>query len=241
MEAEKLGCIIEDTLSIANNNLEDDMRIYLEVLGEDIKNKSYNIGHLYDELYSLKEVQREGWLKRIEKGSIHEDRYENVVEHTYYSWLLGMLYLPDSAPAPDEYKKYEKRKILNCLLIHDLAEKYVGDIVPEESNTTIRSKEKDYIHRIFMHDMYSGIGNMDAYKNIWDDFGLDSKDINGKLAKEIDIIQSIYQFCIYKRKGAKFPEWKEREWKKEQDNIKTTLGRSILREVVLNKFQDILS
>lgn len=239
-EIDKLKLILEETIKCLGNDLEDDMRDYILMLQEDIYNKSYDIGHLYDELYGLKDIQRKGWVEKIERGSIQVDRYENVIEHTYYSWLLGMLYLPEKAPFGKEFSRYDKRKILNCLLIHDLAENYVGDKLPEEISNKHREAENECMRRIFRHDMYFGIENMDCYRKAWKGFGLDSSDINGKIAKEIDIIQAIYQFCVYKTKGAQFTREKEIEWKKERYKIKTPIGKKILREVVLKKFKNIL-
>ncbi len=239
-EIEELNIVLEKTIKILGNDLEDDMQYYITMLQEDISNSSYNIGHLYDELYMLKDIERRGWVEKIHKWSIEVDRYENVIEHTYYSWLLGMLYLPENRPNGKEYIRYDKRKILNCLLIHDLAEKYVGDKLPEESTDKHREVEDKCMKRIFRHDMYDGIENMNAYRKAWGNFGLDSKDINGRIAKEIDIIQAIYQFCVYKRAGAQFTEEKEIEWRKERYKIKTFLGKRIFKEVVLKKFKDIL-
>lgn len=240
VEIEKLKSVLADTMNRLENYLEEDMRNYIIMLQEDIFNSSYSIGHLYDELYEVKDIQRRGWVEKIEQGSIQVDRYENVIEHTYYAWLLGMLYLPDQRLPGKDYKKYDKKKILNCLLIHDLAERYVGDKLPEESTGVHRENEDECMKRILRHDMYAGIGNMNAYRKAWEDFGLDSKDINGRIAKEIDIIQAIYQFCVYKEQGAQFTKAKEREWKKERYKIKTFLGRKIFKEIVYRKYKKFL-
>lgn len=239
-DVEELNLVLEKSIKVLGNDLEEDIRIYITMLQEDISNSSYNIGHLYDELYMLKDIQRRGWVEKIATGSIQVDRYENVVEHTYYSWLLGMLYLPEYRLNSKEYRRYDKKKILNCLLIHDLAEKYVGDKLPEENNDKHKEVEDECMKRIFRHDMYAGIENMDAYRKVWVNFSLDSKDINGKIAKEIDIIQAIYQFCVYKKAGAQFTKEKEIEWREEKNKIKTFLGKKIFKEVVLKKFKDIL-
>lgn len=239
-DEEELNLVLEKSIKALGNDLEEDIRIYITMLQEDILNSSYNIGHLYDELYMLKDIQRRGWVEKIVTGSIEVDRYENVVEHTYYAWLLGMLYLPENRPTGQDYIRYDKKKVLNCLLIHDLAERYVGDKLPEESNDKHRQDEDECIKRIFRHDMYVGIGNMNAYRKVWRNFGLESKDINGRIAKEIDIMQAIYQFCVYKKAGARFAKEKETEWKNERYKIKTSLGKRIFNEVVLKKFKGIL-
>ncbi len=196
-ERDELCMILSRAIEEMESSLEDNMLVYISMLLDDIKNKANTIGHLYHELYALKDIQRSGWVEKIQKGSIQVDRFENVVEHTYYAWLLGMLYLPEKKPEGEKYNKYDKKKILNCLLIHDLAETYMGDHLPEKTTGLIKAEEKD-------------------------------------------IIQAIYQFCVYKRGGAIFEKWKEEEWRKEKNKIKTAPGKKILEEVVLKNFRDIL-
>lgn len=240
VEREELSVILERAIDELENKLEDKMLVYMSMLLDDIKHKVNNIGHLYHELYALKDVQRKGWVTKIKADSIDVDKFENVVEHTYFAWLLGMLYLPEKKPFGKRYSKYDKRKILNCLLIHDLAEAYLGDHLPEETTGQVKDEEKECMRKIFMHSLYPGIANMNSFKETWEKFDLKSDDINGEIAKELDIIQAIYQFCIYKRKGATFEKSKEKEWRREKNKIKTSLGQKILKEVVLNNFSDIL-
>lgn len=233
-EIEKLQSVITSALKC--DRLEDNMKIYISMLKEDIEHRHFDIGHIYDELYKAKDIQRSGWIKKIKKGSIDVVRYENIIEHSYYCWLLGMLYLPEKRPKKEQYKGYEKNKILNYLLIHDLAETYTGDKLPEEKVTFHVQNENDCMLRIFMHDMYSNVANMDYYRKIW----VKNDDINAKVARDIDIVQAIYQYCIYKKKHARFEEGRDDLWKKEKNKIQTSLGRKILDEVVLKKFGDIL-
>lgn len=239
---DKLSELIAKTLDTAKSNLDINMQSYIIMLQEDINNKSFHVGHIYNELYGAKDIERSGWLDKIMVGSAGVSQYENIVEHMYYSWLLGMLYLPEQAPQHESviYKSYDKRKILDCLLVHDLAETYVGDKRPEEKSEEFIKKENECMHKVFMHDMYPKVGKMDSYAAIYDNFRSESTDINGKIAKEMDIIQALYQYCVYKRKGAEFKDGKDAEWKKEKDNIKTSIGKKILKEVVLNNFSDIL-
>ncbi len=232
----KLRRIISRTLEQESANISDDMKTYLNMLWDDIEKENYSPSHIYDELYGVKDIERSGWCKKIKYGSVDVVRYENVAEHMYYAWLMGMLYLPETAPAGKAYKGYQKEAILRCLLTHDLAERYVGDKLPEETTQEHKIKENEWMHKIFMHDTYNEIANMDAYRDIWENFDLSSGNINGRIAKEIDIIQSIYQFCIYKKMGAEFPADKEEEWKKEKNNIRTEIGRKILKQIVLDRF-----
>lgn len=84
---------------------------------------------------------------------------------------------------------------------------------------------------LLMHDTYDKIGNMTQYKKMWNVNGKNSTDINGKLAYEIDKIQAIYQFYIYKNANAEFSNEKILEWEQEKNNITTSLGKEILKIV----------
>lgn len=232
----KLCLIILQTLEQENANISDDMKIYLNMFYEDIENGNYVSSHIYDELYGAKDIVRSGWCKKIKGGSVNVVKYENVAEHMYYSWLMGMLYLPETAPEGNKYKEYQKEEILRCLLVHDLAEIYVGDKLPEEITQQHKIKERECMHKIFMHDTYNQIASMDAYRSIWEQFNSESNNINSIIAKEIDIIQSIYQFYVYKEMGAEFLDNREEKWKKEKNKIRTEIGKKILKEVVLNKY-----
>lgn len=232
----KVHSIIVRTLKQERANISDDMKTYLNMLQDDIENEKYSSRHIYDELYGIKDIERSGWVKKIKNGSIDVAEYENVAEHMYYAWLMGMLYLPETPPESTKYIGYQKEEILRCLLIHDLAEKYTEDKLPEEFTSEHEIAENEWMHKIFMHDTYDKIASMDAYRNIWEQFGLSSKNINGKIAKEIDIIQSIYQFCVYKEMGAEFVDNREEKWRAEKDNIRTEIGKNILNEVVLKRF-----
>lgn len=232
----KLCLIISQTVEQENSNISDDMKIYLKMFYDDIENKNYVSGHIYDELYGVKDIERSGWCKKIKGGSVNVVKYENVAEHMYYAWLMGMLYLPETAPEGNRYRAYQKEEILRCLLIHDLAEIYIGDKLSEEKKQQDKIEENEWMNKIFMHDTYNEIASMDAYRSIWGHFNSEPNNINSIIAKEIDIIQSIYQFYVYKEMGAEFLDNREEEWKKEKNKIRTEIGKKILKEVVLNKY-----
>lgn len=236
-ETEKL---INSVLNFSEIKLQEKFEAYLLMMKNDIEKNTYHARNIYNELYAAKDVIRAGWIDRIEKGTVDVDRYENIVEHMYYTWLLGMLYLPDIVLTDEpEYKFYNKNKILDCILIHDLAQTYLGDKRPEETTQQYLGKINSCMQQIFMHDTYTDVQSMERYRNVWKRFELGTQDINGKIAKELEIIQSIYQFYVYKQNGAIFEEQKEAEWRIEKKKIKTFIGRKILQEVVEKTFKDL--
>ena len=228
---QKLKEIINRTLDKKQNEINVDFKAYLTMLKEDIEQETYLPGFLYKKLYGIKDIVRSGWKKEIKNNSVKLP-YENVAEHIYYTWMLGMLYLPDEAPEECEYAFYNKRKILDLILIHDWAEVDVGDAVPSENSDAHREKEDFRMRVLFMHDTYDKIGNMAEYKQLWNVYGKNSTNINGKLAYELDKIQAIYQFYVYKNAGAEFSNEKIKDWENEKGYITTSLGKSIMKIVL---------
>ncbi len=228
---QKLKEIINRTLEKKQNEINVDFKAYLTMLKEDIEQETYLPGFLYKKLYGIKDIVRSGWKKEIRNNSI-KSPYENVAEHIYYTWMLGMLYLPEEAPEESEYELYDKRKILDLILIHDWAEVDVGDAVPSEDSDKHRENEDLRMRVLLMHDTYDKIGNMAQYKKMWNVYGKNSTDINGKLAYEIDKIQAIYQFYVYKNANAEFSNEKILDWEQEKNKITTSLGKSILKIVL---------
>lgn len=228
---QKIQEIINRTLEKKQNEINVDFKAYLTMLKEDIEEKIYFPGFLYKKLYSIKDIVRSGWKNEI-RNNPEKLPYENVAEHIYYTWMLGMLYLPEEAPEESEYNLYDKKKILDLILIHDWAEVDVGDAVPSEDSDKHRENEDFRMRVLLMHDTYDKIANMSQYKKMWNVYGKNSTDINGKLAYEMDKIQAIYQFYIYKNANAEFSTEKNLDWEQEKNVITTSLGKSILKIVL---------
>ncbi len=233
---ENLKDIIHDTLQKEKNNINIDFKAYLTMLEEDIRENTYNPYSLYEKLNSIKDIERRGWVQEI-KNDVVKKPYENVVEHIYYTWVLGMVYLPEEPPKEADYEYYDKRKILDAVLIHDWGEIDVGDAVPKEDTEQRREKEDFRMRVLLMHDTYNDIGNMLQYKKAWNVYKKDTPDINGKIAYELDKIQALYQFYVYKSLGAEFTEEKDLDWRNEKSKITTSLGKKILKAVVQERFE----
>lgn len=227
----KLREVIEIVLEKEEYEINKDFKAYLIMLKDDIGQETYLPRCLFDKLYGLKGITRSGWKKEIQ-NNFEKLPYENVAEHIYYTWMLGMLYLPEEKPEEDGYNSYSKRKILDLILIHDWAEIDVGDIVPSDDSDAHREEEDLRMRILFMHDTYDKIGNMAEYKKLWNVYGKNSTDINGKLAYELDKIQAIYQFYVYKNAGAEFSKKKIKDWENEKRYITTSLGKSIMKIVL---------
>lgn len=229
--------VIDSVLQKEQNNITIDFRAYLTMLKEDIENRTYAPRFLYEKLYGVKDIVRRGWKREI-KNDVVKQPYENVAEHIYYTWMLGVLFLPEEPPKEMDYKFYDKKKILDTILIHDWAEIDVGDAVPAEDTEKRRELEDFRMRVLLMRDTYDQIGNMVRYKEGWNVYGKDTFDINGRIAYELDKIQALYQFYVYREKGAEFTDEKIADWKNEKNKITTSLGKKILKEIVQGRFEE---
>lgn len=149
----------------------------------------YNRADVMNTYSSASEVKRSGW------ADLKLPRPENIVEHMYSCWLIGMLYLPESYDDPD----YSKRDILSMLLIHDLAEAQTGDVsrpVKNRNRAMYDGRENDIMRSLFFSGTYPGAENLSEYMELWDSWYL-RQGINAVIAREIDNIQTIYRFCSY--------------------------------------------
>lgn len=144
-EINNLGTVIQKIFKNTDIILMDNMKDYLIMLQEDIAKENYNSGHLFKELYRKKQfVQRES-QSQPDKEIIVDDEFESVIEHAYYCWLLGMLYLPDEAPKEAGYVGYDKEKILRYFLVRNMSELCGKSQGVSGPLMTI----KDDMHRIF--------------------------------------------------------------------------------------------
>ncbi len=210
------------------DGVKDDFENYIE-------NGPFDIGPmLYNRCKFLRSVKREQWVS-------HDiDDPESVSEHVFSSWLLAMLFLPQEA----KYEGYNKKEILDMLLIHDLAQTVQGENQSEALVTKkLESKLENVIMRkFFLKGTYPDIANLTYYYNVWTGY-FNNININAKIAQDINLIQGIYTFCeYYSENRGKFSGVDMREWMNAKAKIITEVGYEIYDRMILNnsEFKEIL-
>ena len=198
---------------------------------------------LCNEYLMAKDVKRTGWVTQ----GIEDP--ESIVEHMYACWFIGLIYLPNVNP---KIPGYSKEAILNMLLVHDLAETKLSDIPKYEkiNYPGYDQKENEEMLNILLKGTYKSVDSMTSYANAWDEW-YNMQDENAKIAKDIDILQAVYQFLLYNEKfPEKFSEERRINWLKEIKTIKTLTGKEILRRLILEndvfikvieKYKDLLA
>lgn len=177
---------------------------------------------------SLSYTKRSGWIKRGFQVS------ESIFDHMYACYLIGLVLLPESLSNNDVYNK---QTILNLLLIHDLGEKDIGDIIHGQKTEADRQNEFASI-KSFLKGIEFGVAQ--DFESLWKTMESGTgTNINSTIAKEIDCIQSTYQFFKYLIEGkvtAKYATEDELlNWLNDINNsiIVSNVGRQIRNDLII--------
>ncbi len=193
---------------------------------DDSKIKYYHSSP-FNKFSIAKGVERAGWLEHQIPNP------ENIVEHMYNCWLIGMLYLPDEFPKSE----YNKNSILQMLLIHDLVEAKTGNInrpKREENEKEYDIREDNAMQSLFFSGTYPNSVDLSTYRAYWNLWN--KKDgINYLVAKDINNIQAIFQFCnYYNQYPGNFTIYDVCHWLSGINKIKSKLGKEILKKLIIN-------
>ena len=218
----------------------DKMRLYFEwIIGE--LHKYYINDEIYSSAKTLSilgkalDVKRTGWINRKVSSP------ENIVEHMYSCWLIGVLFLPNSS----DNANYNKNLILDMLLLHDLGETETGDIPRPEKKLNERNydeKENKTLQSLFFSGTYPNSTCLSYFSDCWDAW-YKSNCINALIAKDIDIIQALYKDCIYYTKSEISVDSDDaKEWFDELYYVTTPEGRHIAELLIIKNplFKDIV-
>ena len=180
-------------------------------------------------------IPRTGWVDmRIPSP-------ESISNHMYNAWLTAMIFLPDHL---EDYSEYNKSKILTMLQIHDLGEVITGDIrKPDKDGHPEYDRNEDEVMKtLFLHDTYSDDVSFRTYYDAWHEWN-ERKTINAIIARDIDTIQAIYQFCRYYFLHSELlGTAKKTHWLSEASCIRSEIGKAIFDEIVTHNamFRDFV-
>ena len=176
--------------------LPDKVRGYIERIREDLQVEDFKLSTLLEEWNSLAKIERTGWLRR-RRDAVGDAlvfwkdvRIESVAEH-----LIGVLGLAKSfltTPCRGE-ELYDKHKIIEMLLVHDLAEARLGDQLP---NHTDPKAEEEALWKYGAFSTYPDIGDLWSVPELLQEFN-SGKTNDSRIAKDLDRLQFILQARAY--------------------------------------------
>lgn len=138
---------------------------------------------LYLEFNHLKQLYRQGWLKR----EIPKEKCESVADHSFGVAILGFFI------ACEFFPELSIEKIITMSLLHETGEIYGGDITPSDN---ISKEKKHEIEKSSVIKVLSKLNNSKKYINIWEEY--ESKNSKESIfVTEIDKLEMAIQAAIY--------------------------------------------
>ncbi len=122
-------------------------------------------------------------------------------------------------------------------MIHDIGEAKTGDKISWIKGDEDRRVEAEAF-KFFMEILFPNLQERETLTTLWS--GMDSNNadeagnINSRVAKDIDRIQAVYQFCFYVSEGkVALSEEDWRRWKADLESISTSVGKDMVENVIL--------
>jgi len=141
----------------------------------------------YFEWQHLKQLYRQGWLRR----GISEAHCESVADHVLGTALLCMQLADAHHPALDG------ERVLRLALIHDLGEAHAGDLTPADgvSDADKHDRERAAVLRIT-----EGVPGAESWLALWDEY--ESQETpEAHFVRQVDKLEMALQAAVYQRQG----------------------------------------
>lgn len=194
----------------------------------------YKTFKLMEECSKISSTEKIGWKIPNVINYLNDDayenysknkNYENVANHMYECYLIGLFYLPNDKPGDQVYNKQE---ILNILLIHDIGESIVNDYPPFYAKIDEKRYQEDMENRkIFLSGLHDGIADLTPQLKLWD-LWYNETNINVRIAKEIDKIQMIHKmFVLLTTTDIQLSEERIKNILRDKEKIQTNYGKEI--------------
>ncbi len=140
----------------------------------------------YFELCHLKQLYRQGWLRR----GVPPQRCESIAEHSFGVALLA-LWLAADQPGLDA------ARVLRMALIHDIGEVYAGDIIPSDG---VSEAEKHRLEAEAVRRILSWLPDGQVYLELWDEFEAGASP-EARFVRQIDRLEMGLQAAVYQSQG----------------------------------------
>lgn len=141
----------------------------------------------YFELSHLKQLYRQGWLKR----GISTQRCESVADHSFATALLAHWL------ARAEFPELDAERVLQMALMHDLGEIYVGDLIPQDQ---IDSRSKYEQEQQAVTQIFDNLPEGNAYILLWEEFEA-AISPEARFVRQLDRLEMALQACLYEHQG----------------------------------------
>jgi putative hydrolase of HD superfamily len=135
------------------------------------------------ELNHLKQLFRQGWLRR----GISEARCESVAEHVFSMVVLGWWLVDEAFP------ELNRERVLRMVLVHELGEIYTGDIVPADG---VAPEEKHRLEREALLRVVRKLARGAEYAALWEEFE-QGQTAEARFVRQLDRLEMGFQAAVY--------------------------------------------
>ncbi len=140
---------------------------------------------LFYESFHLKNLYRQGWLKR----GIPKEKCESVADHSFGVVLMSFMI------AKEHFPELDISKLMKLALIHDLPEVFTGDKTPSDNVTP---KQKELSESKAFRRLFSGFKDADEYQKLWKEYSKQSS-AEARFVLQIDKLEMALQASIYEK------------------------------------------
>lgn len=202
-----------------------------------------------EELYALKDTVRAGWLEKGREVSLKR-KTESVADHSWASAFIAQTFLTEDpaecallsdADLQSGRGQYDKARIIQMLIIHDLPEAFTGDIPASRKTEEDELKEKEYNQSTAALSVFPLFEQFRQSAELWDEFN-ENATINARIAKDIDHLEPLFQLYFYRDSlSSENPADEMNTWINRANNqLYTEFGRSLFQFIVKEFYEEII-
>jgi len=147
--------------------------------------KTHHVIELFFEFAQLKNLYRQGWLKR----GVSKTDCETVADHSFGVAILGYVLAEEYRPDLDS------NKVMKLGLFHEVGEIYAGDITPKDGVSLEDKSAKEYAA---VQKVFSNMPNSEKYAKIWKEYEKQETP-EAKFVGQIDRLEMALQANLYER------------------------------------------
>lgn len=197
---------------------------YVQMIREHLVIKDFSVVTLLRQLYEIKDQKRRGWVVKNVAAP------ESVADHSFGAYLLALLFLPSCT----NDGTYDKRTVLDMLLIHDLAEAITGDKLPREKDEEYHKKELKIFGDIKLWSTYADMADLREVATLWREFDA-GETLNARIARDIDKLENLLQLGVYTQRGIAIAD--AGKWRDDlRAEVRTEEGQRIRDMLLLRVF-----
>jgi putative hydrolase of HD superfamily len=146
----------------------------------------------YFELCQLKQLYRQGWLRR----GVSRECCESVAEHSFACAVLATWL------AQAFYPELETSRVLRMALLHDFGEIYAGDLIPGDA---VQPEEKHRREASSVMQVFSKLPGGAAWLSLWEEFERNETP-EARFVRQIDRLEMGLQAGVYALQGQIEPD-----------------------------------